>query len=91
MGEYHICLFDVVAGGLPMRSSFDFFFFSFLRKYRIYQIGITPRVVPILDFRDFYIFKKYFRKNAEQTEKASAPQWKEDSTYVCLVLQLGRV
>ena len=44
-----------------------------------------------LDFRDFYIFKKYFRKNAEQTEKASAPQWKEDSTYAYLVLQLGRV
>ena len=41
-----------------MRSSFEFFFFRFLRKCCICLFGITPGVVPILGFSRFLDFLK---------------------------------
>ena len=67
-----------------MRSSFDFFFFSFLRKYRIYQIGITPGVVTILDFRDFWIFKKCFRKMQSRADGEGKCPTMEGGFDICM-------
>ena len=58
-GEYHICLFDDVAGGLPMRSKNQLFFFPFCVNYLLFIVGITPGGLPMRSSFEFFFFVFY--------------------------------
>ena len=73
-----------------MRSSFEFFFFSFLHKYLSRYSCYHAWGLPIFGFSRFLDFlKNIFGKM--QSRADGGGKYPNEEEYVCLVLLLGRV